>query len=195
MFVRVKRNVSKGIAYEYLQIVRSYREGGKVKQQIIGSLGRRDRLLAREVFPGNTADAAALGRVVALLRERFRIGRLVVADRGMISKETVKLLANHGTAPFDYVLGNKLRRSKEVREEVLSRGGRYQQVADNLEVKEVMVGGRCYVVCRNQREARKGALAREALVEKLKATLARPDAGPGPGAVGAPGAGRPAPQG
>jgi len=28
MFVRVKRNVSKGIPYEYLQIVRSYREGG-----------------------------------------------------------------------------------------------------------------------------------------------------------------------
>ena len=42
MFVRIKRNVSKGIAYEYLQIVRSYREGGQVRQQIIGSLGRRD---------------------------------------------------------------------------------------------------------------------------------------------------------
>ena len=46
MFVRVKRNVSKGNVYEYLQIVRSYREGGKVKQQIIGALGRRDRLVA-----------------------------------------------------------------------------------------------------------------------------------------------------
>lgn len=130
--------------------------------------------MAWEVFPGNTADAAALRQVVDLLRERFKIGRaVVVADRGMISQETVKLLAGHETAPFDYVLGCKLRRQKEVREEVLSRGGRYQKVADNLEVKEVRVKDRRYVVCRNLKEARKDALAREALVEKLKATLAR----------------------
>jgi hypothetical protein len=45
MFIRCKRSVVKGAEYEHLQIVRSCREGGKVKQQIIGSLGRRDRLL------------------------------------------------------------------------------------------------------------------------------------------------------
>lgn len=130
--------------------------------------------IAWEVFPGNIADAAALRQVVTKLRERFRVGKaVVVADRGMISKETVKLLADHKTAPFDYVLGCKLRRSKEVREEVLSRGGRYHKVADNLEVKEVRVKERRYVVCRNLKEARKDAFAREALVEKLKATLAR----------------------
>jgi transposase len=130
--------------------------------------------IAWEVFPGNTADGTALRQVVDLLRERFKIGKaVVVADRGMISKETLKLLAGHETAPFDYVLGCKLRRSKEVREEVLSRGGRYQKVADNLEVKEVRVQGRRYVVCRNLKEARKDAAARQALVEKLKATLAR----------------------
>jgi hypothetical protein len=130
--------------------------------------------IAWEVFPGNTADSAALRQVVDLLRERFKIGKVVVvADRGMISKETLKLLAGHKTAPFDYILGCKLRRSKEVREEVLSRGGRYHKVADNLEVKEVRVKDRRYVVCRNLKEAKKDALAREALVEKLKATLAR----------------------
>ncbi len=130
--------------------------------------------MAWEVFPGNTADGAALRQVVTLLRERFKIGRaVVVADRGMISQETLKLLAGHKTAPFDYVLGCKLRRSKEVREEVLSRGGRYHKVADNLEVKEVRVKDRRYVVCRNLKEAKKDAAARAALVEKLKATLAR----------------------
>jgi transposase len=130
--------------------------------------------IAWEVFPGNTADTAALRQVVEKLRERFKIGKaVVVADRGMMSQETLKLLAGHQTAPFDYVLGCKLRRSKEVREEVLSRGGRYHKVAENLEVKEVRVQERRYVVCRNPKEARKDALAREALVEKLKATLAR----------------------
>jgi len=130
--------------------------------------------LAWEVFPGNTADAAALRQVVDLLRERFQIDRaVVVADLGMISQETVKLLADHATAPFDYVLGCKLRRCKEVREEVLSRGGRYHKVADNLEVKEVWVKERRYVVCRNPQEAKQDALARQALVEKLQRTLAR----------------------
>lgn len=130
--------------------------------------------MAWEVFPGNTADGAALRQVVTLLRERFKIGRaVVVADRGMVSQETLKLLAGHETAPFDYVLGCKLRRSKEVREEVLGRGGRYHKVADNLEVKEVRVKDRRYVVCRNLKEAKKDAAARQTLVEKLKQTLAR----------------------
>ncbi len=130
--------------------------------------------IAWEVFPGNTADGVALRQVVELLRKRFEIGRVVVvADRGMISKETLKLLAGHETAPFDYVLGCKLRRSKEVREEVLGRGGRYHKVADNLEIKEVRVKNRRYVVCRNPKEAQKDAAARQALVEKLKKTLAR----------------------
>jgi hypothetical protein len=72
MFVRVKRNVSKGIASEYLQIVRSYREGGKVKQQIIGALGRRDRLVALGELDGLLKSLAGFSeklRVVEAVRE------------------------------------------------------------------------------------------------------------------------------
>ena len=66
MFVRVKRNVSKGIAYEYLQIVRSYREGGQVRQQIIGSLGRRDKLVA-------SGDLDGLLKSLAGFSEKLRV--------------------------------------------------------------------------------------------------------------------------
>ena len=52
MFVRSKSSVRNGAAYEYLQIVRSYREGGKVRQQVIASLGRRDRLIASGKLDG-----------------------------------------------------------------------------------------------------------------------------------------------
>jgi hypothetical protein len=128
--------------------------------------------IAWEIFPGNTADQKALGQVVALLRERFHIRRVtVVADRGMISRDTVKLLTEHEQAPFDYVLGCRMRRQKEVNETVLARAGRYQQVDVNLEVKEVQVGGRRYVVCRNPLEAQKDAAAREALLDKLRQTI------------------------
>jgi hypothetical protein len=94
--------------------------------------------VAFEVLPGNTADTAALGLTIARFRERFRIRRaVVVADRGMLGKATLAQLRDHVTAPFDYILGGPLRRERAVALEVLARPGRYQAVADNLEVKEV----------------------------------------------------------
>jgi hypothetical protein len=129
--------------------------------------------VAWEVFPGNTADIEAFSRVIAKLRERFRIGRVVVVtDRGMMAQKTVKALSEHRTAPFDYVLGCRMRRQTEVTEEVLSRAGRYQEVASNLKVKEVVVGDRRYVVCLNPEEAAKDERDRQAILTKLEETLA-----------------------
>jgi hypothetical protein len=57
-----------------------------------------------------------------VLRQRFQIRRItVVADRGMISQDTIQLLTGHEQAPFDYVLGCRMRRQKEVNEVVLAR--------------------------------------------------------------------------
>lgn len=129
--------------------------------------------IAWEIFPGNTADKPALRRVVEILRERFKIRRaVVVADRGMIAKDTIALLTESQEAPFDFILGCRMRRQKEVSEEVLARAGRYHAVADNLDVKEVLVDGRRYVVCRNPQEMEKDRAAREALLAKLETTLA-----------------------
>jgi hypothetical protein len=47
MFMRVKTIVQDGHRYEYLQIVRAVRGGGRVRQELVASLG---------VLPGNTAD-------------------------------------------------------------------------------------------------------------------------------------------
>jgi hypothetical protein len=128
--------------------------------------------IAWEILPGNTADKPALRDVVAVLRERFEIRRVVVvADRGMIAKDTLSLLAGHAEAPFDYVLGCRMRRQKEVREEVLARAGPFEQVDDNLEVLEARVGKRRYVVCLNREEARKDAAARQSILAKLQSNL------------------------
>jgi hypothetical protein len=72
MFVRSKRSVGRGGEYEYLQIVRSYREGGKVRQQIIGTLGRRDQLVASGELDGLLKSLAKFSeklRVVEAIRE------------------------------------------------------------------------------------------------------------------------------
>ena len=104
-----------------------------------------------EVFPGNTADKKAFGVMIKKLRERFRIKRvIIVADRGMISKGTIEDLSEGESAPYGYILGCRMRKQKEVKEEVLSRGGRYAEVAENLKVKEVWVNDRRYIVCLNE---------------------------------------------
>lgn len=131
--------------------------------------------IAWDLLPGNTADKTAFVTMIEKLRKRFKIGRVVVvADRGMISTKTIELLeGSKADVPFNYILGCKMRQQTEISDEVLARAGRYAKVADNLDVKEVLVEDRRYIVCRNPIEARKDAAARTAIVAKLEETLAQ----------------------
>jgi hypothetical protein len=139
---------------------------------LCGAIDGQGWPVAFAVLPGNTADVAALSLTIARFRERFRIRRtVVVADRGMLGQATLAERRDHATAPFDYILGCPLRRERAVAEKVLARPGRYHAVADNLEVKEVRLGARRYVVCRNPIEAKQDAADREALLAKLRQTL------------------------
>lgn len=128
--------------------------------------------LSWEVLPGNTADVKSFARTIAKFRERFKIGRVsIVADRGMIGKASLQLLEADAQSPYDYILGCRLRKVKEVREEVLTRPGEYQEVSPNLAVKEVLVEGRRYVVCKNEEEALRDAAARDTILQKLREKL------------------------
>lgn len=140
-------------------------------QLIIGVVMRRDGLpVACEIWPGNTADVTTIKPVVASLRERFHVGRVVlVCDRGMVSAANLAAIEQAG---YQYIVGMKMRRAVEVRDKVLGRAGRYREVSDNLRVKEVMVDKRRYVVCFNPDEARKDREDREATLEKLRTKLA-----------------------
>ena len=58
-----------------------------------------------EVFPGNRADKRALETMLKKLRERFRIGRvIIVADRGMVSQKAIADLTEHEMNTF-WVVG------------------------------------------------------------------------------------------
>ena len=141
-------------------------------QVVLGvAVDRRGRPVSWEVFPGHTADPAVLEALIAKMRERFRIRRvIVVADRGMMGKNSLKLLTE-GRPAYDYILGCRMRKQKEVGEEALARAGRFQEVTKNLKVKEVRVGDHRYVVCLNEEEARKDAAARETILERLEEKL------------------------
>ena len=71
MFVRLKRSGRPGARQEYLQIVESFRERGKVRQRLVATLGRRDQLIASGALDGLLASLAKFSerlRVVEQVR-------------------------------------------------------------------------------------------------------------------------------
>jgi Transposase DDE domain len=149
-----------------------------LKQMIVGIIiDQAGRPVCSEMWPGDTADVTTLIPVIDRLRRRFGISRVcVVADRGMISAETIVALEQHG---LEYILGVRERSSKEVREIVLKDQKpsvplvipRPRRPDTELEAKEVCVGERRYVVCRNLVEARRDAEVRETVLRNLRASL------------------------
>jgi transposase len=145
-----------------------------VPQIVVGLAVTRDGLPVRSwVFPGNTNDVTTVERVKQDLRG-WRLGRCVfVGDAGMNSEQNRKQLALGGGK---YILAAKMRGGDEVTKQVLSRPGRYQKVADNLRVKQVLVGDgerrRRYVVCHNPREEQRQREHRAHIVRTLEAELA-----------------------
>ena len=89
----------------------------------------------------------------------------------MMSAKSIGLLTEDPNAPFDYILGCRMRRQKVIKEQVLSRAGRYENVSDNLDVKEVEASGCRFVICKNPEQAKKDALTRQAILAKLEQTL------------------------
>ena len=148
------------------------------KQMIVGVVLDGDgRPLCCELWPGNVTDVRTLIPIVDRLRKRFQIRSIcVVADRGMISKETMaQLQADERKVHF--ILGARLRNVKQIYETVLSRGGRYRVVHEArrkssdpspLKVKEVRVEDHRYVVCLNNEQAKKDRADREAIVSALR---------------------------
>ena len=153
----------------------------QLHQVVLGIvLDGQDRPIASFLWPGNTADVTTLLPVVERLRTRFGIGRAcVVADRGMISAATIAGLEAQG---IDYILGVRERSTAEVRTTVIDDEGvavpltiPRQKGETDLAVKEVVLSGRRYVLCRNEEQARKDAETRTALLAGLERKLKQGD--------------------
>ena len=150
-----------------------------LKQMVVGMvLDRNGDPICSELWPGNTADVKSLVPIVERLKIRFGIGSVcIVADRGMISAET---LAEVEKRKWQYILGVRMRSSTEAKA-VVARAGRYAEVhpkSDDrddpspLKVKEVWVeDARRYVVCVNEDQATKDRHDREAVVASLREAL------------------------
>ena len=165
------------------------------KQVVVGMVLDGDGgPVASEIWPGNTADVKAPDRAAERLQQRFGLRSIcVVADRGMISQETLARIEARG---WYFILGARHRNGTEVHENVLSDAAplgtvempRAQIQPLQPEVKQVLAKddeeegredaddntearSRRYVVCRNPAQARKDAATRETILKKLHAKL------------------------
>jgi hypothetical protein len=154
-----------------------------LKQMVVGVvLDDEGRPLCSQMWPGNTADVTSLVPVVDRLRTQFKVGEVcIVSDRGMISAATIEQLKARS---WCYILGVRMRRTREANEEVLARAGRFEEVyakSDDpkapspLKVKEVRIEDRRYVVCVNEAQATKDRHDREAIIASLKDALKQGD--------------------
>ena len=161
------------------------------KQMVLGMVIDGDGIpVCSEMWPGNTTDVTTLDRVAERLQRRFGVRRVcLVADAGMISKKMIAAVEARG---WLYILGARLRRTKEVRDVVLSDTAPFETVEVErqrpdpmqLQVKEVTVNDtpgkgavnephkpRRYVVCRNPDQARKDAATRAQILSALESKL------------------------
>ena len=153
---------------------------GDAPQVLVGLAVTREGFPVRHwVFPGNTVDVSTVAKVKRDLkgwrrtpaaRRPFRC--VFVGDAGMVSAENLKALARGGGR---YIVCMPVHRGGEA-DEVIGRRGRYREVAENLQVKEVVVGEgerrRRYAVCFNSREAERQRRHRAQVLAELEAELA-----------------------
>jgi transposase len=150
------------------------KEGTWTAQVVVALAVTREGLPVRSwVFPGNTSDVDTVERVKSDLRG-WKLGRaLFVADSGMNSADNRAELAK---ACGKYLLACRAGSVKEIQEEVLTRPGRYKQLADNLQVKEVEVASglkrRRYLVCHNPAEAERQSKHRAQVLAEIDEKLA-----------------------
>jgi transposase len=146
---------------------------GDAPQIVIGLAVTREGFPVRHwVFPGNTVDVATVAKVKEELKGWQLTRCLFVGDAGMVSAANFQALARAGGK---YLMAMPVRVGSEVAESVLARPGRYQSIAENLQVKEVTIGegarARRYAVCFNPQEAARQKAHREQLLAELEAEL------------------------
>jgi transposase len=154
-----------------------------LRQMVVGMvLDLEGRPICTELWPGNTTDVTTLIPVVDRLKQKFQVEEVcVVADRGMISAQTIDALEARG---FTYILGVRMRSSKEAQAIAGTEAGHYHTVFPRrttahdpapLRVKQVWRDDHRYIVCFNPDEAEKDQHDRAAIVAALEKALAQGD--------------------
>jgi hypothetical protein len=166
----------RGLTFAPLRKRGHSKEGRDNDPQVVIALAvTRDGMPVRSwVLPGDTADVTTVARIKEDLRQ-MRLGRaLFVGDAGLYAKAN---LAELSRGAGRYILATPIGRVKEIKDEVLSRPGRYAEITPNLRTKEVIVGQgerrRRYILCLNAEEAEREKRHRDEILKLLQVELER----------------------
>jgi len=142
---------------------------------VIGLAVTRDGIPVRVwCWPRDTADSALIRRVRQDIRD-WSLGKIIwVADRGLSSAGNRRFLLQGAGG---CIIGEKLRSGSPHVEAALSRPGRYQRAAGNLQIKEIRIADSAdrFVICYNPEAAARDAAVRDDLIAKLEETIAGSD--------------------
>ncbi|MET7356749.1 IS1634 family transposase, partial [Streptomyces mirabilis] len=143
-------------------------------QIVIGMAVTRDGIPVRcWCWPGNASDQTLIRQVKDEMRD-WTLSKIVwVADRGFSSAANRRYLRKGDHA---YIIGEKLRSGSPEVQAALSRQGRYQDVGENMRVKEVRISDTDrFVICYNPEAAERDRHMREQLATQLADLIADTD--------------------
>jgi hypothetical protein len=150
------------------------RDGQPGLPQIIYGLlcDKEGRPVAVEVFTGETHDDKTLPSQVTKIKDRFGLSRvIVVADRGMVTKANIEILAN--TDGVDWITALKAPTIKKLVRTGVFQPSLFDQqnLGEIIDVKEFP--GERLIVCRNPLVGAQRARKREELLTATEEDLAQ----------------------
>ena len=143
-------------------------------QIVVGMAVTRDGIPVRcWCWPGNASDQTVIRQVKDQMRD-WTLAKIVwVTDRGFSSEENRRYLRR---GDHTYIIGEKLRSGSPEVKAALARPGRYQEVAENMRVKEVRISDTDrFVICHNPESALRDKHMRTQLVTHLQELIADTD--------------------
>lgn len=172
-----------------LEIEGSYRETGFSKDGKIGKtqvlfcmlIDRNKQPIGYRIFRGGTFEGHTFTDAMEDLRKEFQIDKvIVVADRGMLSSDNLKVVVDYG---FEFIVGERLRSlPKSIKSYLVDHTNYHQEWKySNSLGKEVLVKyctleykGRIIIGTFSQKRARKDCHKREEKLLKAHKLLANP---------------------
>lgn len=143
------------------------------KQVCIALVVSREGMpLGYEVFAGNTRESTTLKTILEKMESRYgQARRIWVVDRGLVSQENLKLLAQ---PPRQYIVGTPRSMLKKFEQQLLSQN--WQTIREGLEVQyctSAEYREEVFILCRSaERKAKEHAIAERAR-QRLEAGLTK----------------------
>ena len=122
-----------------------------------------------ELYPGSTFEGKTVIGMVRKLRKEYEVERVIfVGDRGLVSKRVLEELERLGCG---YVLGARIKKLPEVVKEEIIQSSGWEELTQDLRVKEIRVGDRRLVVYKSQLLEKEERNRRQKVLEWIKDQL------------------------